>query len=49
VLRYLLHAHRGGAGKERADEVAKDFGERTRLLVEKTKVAHRQYEIRRAV
>ncbi len=48
VLRYLLHAHRGGAGLDRSEKVAKEFAARPGLIVEKTKVAHRQYAIRRA-
>ena len=49
VLRYLLHAHRGGADSERAAKVANEFAVTSRFLVEKTKVPHRQYAIQRAI
>ena len=48
VLRYLLHAHRGAADAERVSKVAKEFAAMGRYEVEKAKVKHTQYAIRRA-
>src|SRR5207249_2840200 len=47
VLRYLLHAHKGGVSAGRADKIAKEFAERKRLEVVKSKVKHQQYIIQR--
>lgn len=48
VLRYLLHAHRGGADNQRSTKVAADFASTPAFLVEKAKAAHQQYAIQRA-
>jgi hypothetical protein len=48
VVRYLLHAHRGGADAERADKVARDFGATARYELVKAPAKHQQYGVRRA-
>ncbi|HKB41108.1 MAG TPA: PmoA family protein [Gemmataceae bacterium] len=47
VLRYLLHAHRRGADRERSEKVLKDFAGRPAYEVVKAKVKHQEYAIRR--
>jgi hypothetical protein len=47
TLRYLLHAHRGGAAKERAEKTFQEFAGRKRFAVAKAMVKHQQYAIRR--
>lgn len=47
VLRYLLHAHRGGANAEVAGKVAKTFAESAAYQVAKAKVKHTQFAITR--
>jgi hypothetical protein len=48
VLRYLLHAHRGGINAEQAGKVAKAFADSPRYVVAKAKVKHRHFTISRA-
>jgi hypothetical protein len=48
VLRYLLHAHRGAANPERAEQVARDFATRRAYRVERVTVKHQHYAVRRA-
>jgi hypothetical protein len=48
TLRYLLHAHRGGADAARAEKVAKEFAAAPRYEVAAAKVKHVQWVIRRA-
>jgi hypothetical protein len=47
TLRYLLHAHKEGLSVERAAKVAKEFAERKRFEVVKSKAKHQQYIIQR--
>lgn len=47
LLRYLLHAHGGVCDPERIAEVAAQFHERPRFLVEKSSRPHRQFEVGR--
>ena len=47
VLRYLLHAHRGGANAESAGKVAKAFAESPRYQLAKAKVKHQHFTIAR--
>ena len=47
TLRYLLHAHKGGASAERAGKIANEFAERKRFEVVKAQVKHQSYVIRR--
>jgi Methane oxygenase PmoA len=47
TLRYLLHAHKGGASAERAGKVAAEFVARKRFEVVKAQVKHQSYVIRR--
>jgi len=47
VLRYLLHAHAGGADPGRAAETAAAFAARPGFLVEKATRPNRQFEVRR--
>jgi hypothetical protein len=48
TLRYLLHAHRGPADRERSDKVAKEFAARPAYEVARVKIKHQQYAIQRA-
>lgn len=48
VVRYLLHAHGGDVAPKRAEEIAEDFAARPGFVVERVKIKHQQYEIRRA-
>jgi len=45
VLRYLLHAHSGGADKARADETQREWRARPLLTVRKSTRPHHQFEI----
>ncbi|MBG89371.1 MAG: hypothetical protein CMO80_21090 [Verrucomicrobiales bacterium] len=47
TLRYLLHAHRGGHNRAKAEGVAEEFGRRRGFEVYKSKRKHRQYEVKR--
>lgn len=47
VLRYLLHAHRGPLQADRADKTAGTFAALGRYQVERVKIKHQQYAIRR--
>jgi hypothetical protein len=48
VLRYLLHAHRGGVDPKRAGEVFRGFAARPRFELVKAPVKHTSYGVRRA-
>lgn len=48
VLRYLLHTHAGPVDSDRADNIARDFSQRPGFLVEKGKLKHHQFDVRRA-
>jgi len=48
VLRYLLHAHRGGVSFGTAERVAKDFAASSPCRAVPSTRKHRQWEIRRA-
>ena len=45
VLRYLLHAHRGGYDHQKAETVAKAFAKRPGFEIGKPNKPHRQYEV----
>jgi hypothetical protein len=47
VLRYLLHAHRGGADADQAGKVLKEFAARPAFEVVKAKVKHQQFTAQR--
>jgi hypothetical protein len=47
VLRYLLHAHRGGAQADRADNVAREFAASGNFQVARAQLKHQQFVIRR--
>lgn len=47
TLRYLLHAHRGGAEAERINAVAKAFGETGPYEVSRATVKHTQFQVQR--
>lgn len=47
VLRYLLHAHREGVNRERADAVAKSFSDSPKYAVRKSTRPHLMYEVTR--
>jgi hypothetical protein len=48
VLRYLLHAHRGPANHAAATEIFKDFASLQAFVVDKSKVPHEAWSVRRA-
>ncbi len=48
ALRYLLHAHPGGADAERAEAVARAFRGRSGFRVQLSERKHTQYEVSRA-
>lgn len=48
VLRYLLHAHKGGADAARSEAVFRDFAARPRYEVARATVPHQQFSLRRA-
>lgn len=47
MLRFLLHAHKGGADAERANAVAQQFAESRPFEVVKANVPHVMYQVRR--
>lgn len=47
ALRYLLHAHRGSADRDRSERVGKEFAAQPPFEVVRAQVKHQQYAIRR--
>ncbi len=47
ILRYLLHAHSGEYGANKATIVANSFNERKGFIVQKSKRKHRQFDVLR--